>query len=367
MSLKATRLLLIVVSVLLVAYALEPYVRSYLLSAKASRVVTPRADLADFERTTIALFEGVSPAVVQVVVLNDKPSPFGRGRGGSELRPEGTGTGFVWDGAGNIITNAHVVGTARSVAIRTATGILASADVIGVARNYDIAVVRVTGRGTVPTPIPIGSSADLKVGQWVFAVGNPFGLDQTLTTGVISALKRRLPTTEGREISDVIQIDAAINPGNSGGPLLDSAGRVIGMNTAIVSPSGASAGIGFAIPIDVVNRVVPQLISRGRAPTPGIGIITGDEEFVARAGVEGVIIIRTTPGSPAERARLRGLDISAGTIGDVIVGVNGKPVRRLAELTEAFEPLKLPSTVQLDVLRGSERRTVSVEVVDIGE
>src|SRR5262249_24531763 len=153
----------------------------------------------------------------------------------------------------------------------------------------------------------IGSSADLKVGQSVFAIGNPFGLDQTLTTGVISALKRRLPTSGGREISNVIQTDTAINPGNSGGPLLDSAGRVIGVHPAILAPSGTSAGIGFAIPSDAVNRVVPEIIARGSVPTPGIGIIAASEDAATRAGVEGVVIVRTMPGSPAERAGLRGI------------------------------------------------------------
>jgi 2-alkenal reductase len=175
-----------------------------------------------------------------------------------------------------------------------------------------------------------------------------------------------LPTAAGREISDVIQTDAAINPGNSGGPLLDSAGRVIGVNTAIISPSGTSAGIGFAIPIDVVNRVVPELINNGRVPTPGIGIVVANEELAARAGVEGIIIVRTTSGSPAERAGLRGVNIARGTLGDVIVAVQNKPVRRLADLTEILERLKLPTTVELTVQRGSERRQVTVEVVDIG-
>src|SRR5262249_13676269 len=154
-------------------------------------------------------------------------------------------------------------------------------------------------------------------------------LDETLTTGVISALKRRLPTQSGREIGDVIQTDAAINPGNSGGPLLDSAGRVIGVHTAIISPSGSSAGIGFPIPIDVVNRVVPELIAKGYVPTPGIGIVSASEEQAARAGVEGVVIVRTMPGSAAERAGLRGIDPSSRKLGDIIVGANGKPVRRL--------------------------------------
>jgi 2-alkenal reductase len=366
MQYRATRIVLAIAGVLFGLYVLEPYVRVYVLSASAPRAVEPRGTLAEFEQTTIALFARVSPSVVQVVTLGEQTNSFGLSEGSNELRAEGTGTGFVWDAAGNVVTNAHVIGKARRVAIRTATGSFVAAEVIGSAPNYDIAVVRVTGRAAIPAPIPIGSSADLKVGQWVFAVGNPFGLDQTLTTGVISALKRRLPTAAGREISGVIQTDAAINPGNSGGPLLDSAGRVIGVNTAIISPSGTSAGIGFAIPIDVVNRVVPGLIGKGRVPTPGIGIIVGSEELAARAGVEGVIIIRTTPDSPAERAGLRGVDMASGVLGDVIVAVNDRAVRRLADLTEILEGLKLPTTVSLTVQRGSQRRTVTVEVVDIG-
>jgi 2-alkenal reductase len=362
----SSRIVLVIATVLIGLYVLEPYVRALLLSSSTPRAIEPRGALAEFERTSIALFESVSPSVVQVVALSESGAPFELDGGGTRRQAQGAGTGFVWDRAGNVVTNAHVIGTARKVAIRTASGSFVDADVIGTAPNYDIAVVRVTGRAATPGPIPIGSSAELKVGQWVYAVGNPFGLDQTLTTGVISALKRRLPTAAGREISDVIQTDAAINPGNSGGPLLDSAGRVIGVNTAIISPSGTSAGIGFAIPIDVVNRVVPELISNGRVPTPGIGIVVANEELAARAGVEGIIIVRTTSGSPAERAGLRGVNIARGTLGDVIVAVQNRPVRRLADLTEILERLKLPTTVELTVQRGSERRQVTVEVVDIG-
>jgi S1-C subfamily serine protease len=366
MSPKTTRIGLILAALLIGLYTFEPYMRAYVFTATAPRAIEARGDLAEFERTTITLFERVSPSVVQVVVLGGRTGPFDGNFGNNALKAEGTGTGFVWDGAGNVVTNAHVVGSSRKVAVRTASGSFIAADVIGVAPRYDIAVVRVTGRGAIPSAIPLGASDELKVGQWVFAVGNPFGLDQTLTTGVISALKRRLPTTNGREISGVIQTDAAINPGNSGGPLLDSAGRVIGVNTAIVSPSGTNAGIGFAIPIDVVNRVVPELITKGRVPSPGIGILTGNEELAARAGVEGVIIIRTTPGSPAERAGLLGVDVAAGTIGDVIIGVHGRPVRRLADLTEILEQLQLPAQVDLTVKRGSQTRTVTVDVVDVG-
>ncbi len=202
--------------------------------------------------------------------------------------------------------------------------------------------------------------------QAAFAIGNPFGLDQSLTTGVISALKRRLPTTGGREITNVIQTDAAINPGNSGGPLLDSAGRLIGVNTAIFSPSGSNAGIGFAIPVDVVNRVVPDLIRSGRVPTPGIGIVAGNEAAATRLGAEGVVVVRTVPGSPAERAGLRGIDAARGALGDVIVGANGKPVRRLADLTDHLEQIGVGKTVELTVQRGGSTTTVPVEVTDIG-
>ena len=277
----------------------------------------------------------------------------------------GTGTGFLWDEAGNIVTNAHVVAGAQRVAVRTASGAVIDGEISGVAPNYDIAVIRLARAGALPRPLPIGTSADLKVGQAVFAIGNPFGLDQSLTTGVISALKRRLPTNAGREISDVIQTDAAINPGNSGGPLLDSAGRVIGVNTAIVSPSGTNAGIGFAVPIDTVNRVVPSLIRAGRMPTPGIGIVAANEAVAARVGREGVIIVRTVPGSPAERAGLSGVDAASGTIGDIIVAVNGRTVRKLSDLTDALERVAVPGRVELTVERGGAQRTIPIEVVDI--
>jgi S1-C subfamily serine protease len=219
----------------------------------------------------------------------------------------------------------------------------------------------------LPAPVPVGSSADLKVGQTAYAIGNPFGLDQSLTTGIISALKRRLPTSGGREVSDVIQTDAAINPGNSGGPLLDSAGRLIGVNTAIFSPSGTNAGIGFAIPVDVVNRVVPELIRSGRVPTPGIGILAGDEALAAQLGVNGVIVADIMPGSPAERAGLRGVDTRAGVIGDIIVAVGDEPVKQLSDLTDRLESAGVGKTVSLTILRDNRQRTVEVAVVDVGQ
>ena len=367
---QLARLLIVATTVLLLFFLFQPNLRGYFLSASAPREVQPRGALADFERTAIELFERTSPSVVQVVVVRQQMDPrMLMERDTADLSPQavGAGTGFVWDRAGNVVTNAHVVGDARRVVVRTASGDTLQADVIGAAPNYDLAVVRIMSRGSIPDAVALGSSADLKVGQWVFAVGNPFGLDQTLTTGVISALKRRIPTTTGREISDVIQTDAAINPGNSGGPLLDSAGRLIGVTTAIVSPSGTNAGVGFAIPVDTVNRVVPELIRAGRAPTPGIGIIAASESLTAQAGVEGVVIVRAISGSPAERAGLQGVNPGTGTVGDVIVAVGDQNVRKLSDLTRALEKVPLPGKVQLTVMRNGVERKVAIDVVDVGE
>lgn len=363
------RLILLAAAIVAAVYLLQPQIRQTLYSATSPRTVEARGNLSESELATIALFERVSPSVVQVVVT---PSS-GAFSLDQDLPPEqstpgrlGTGTGFIWDGAGHVVTNAHVAGNSRQVAIRLASGEILRADVVGTAPNYDLAVVRISTRGELPPPVAIGASADLKVGQAAFAIGNPFGLDQSLTTGIISALKRRMPTASGREITNVIQTDAAINPGNSGGPLLDSAGRVIGVNTAIISPSGTSAGIGFAIPIDVVNRVVPELIRTGRVPTPGIGIVAASEEIAARTGTQGVIIVRTMPNSPADQAGLRGIDPRTGQLGDVIVAAEGKPVRRLTDLTDLLEQKGVGAQVELTVLRDGSRQTLSVKVADIG-
>jgi 2-alkenal reductase len=357
------RFLLLAVVVLFAGYLAEPYVSRLFFAAETPRPVTPRGELAQVERATIELFQRVSPSVVHVYAR-----PSGRdlmlmegGGGGVQ-----SGSGFIWDPAGHVVTNNHVVQGARPVAIRLASGEIVPAEVVGTAPNYDLAVLRLGRIREMPPPILVGSSADLKVGQAAFAIGNPFGLDQTLTTGVISALQRRLPTSEGREIADVIQTDAPINPGNSGGPLLDSAGRLIGVNTAIFSPSGASAGIGFAVPVDVVNRVVPQLIRSGRMPNPGIGILAGEEAVAARLGIEGVVVVRTLPGSPAARAGLRGVDPRTGEIGDIIVAVNGKPVRRLSDLTAEIERAGVGQPVELTVARDGRPVNVRIEVADVG-
>jgi S1-C subfamily serine protease len=359
---RFTRMLVAVLAILLAIIAAQPYVERLLFSASTPRAVEPRGQLSDSERSTFAVFRLAAPSVVLVVgrPAATTGSAVTEGEGGLQ-----SGTGFVWDAAGHVVTNNHVVEQAGTMAVRLASGEVARADLVGRAPNYDLAVIRIAVVRQLPPPLAIGTSADLQVGQAAFAIGNPFGLDQSLTSGIISALKRRLPTTSGREISNVIQTDAAINPGNSGGPLLDSAGRVIGVTTAIFSPSGANAGIGFAVPVDVVNRVVPELIRNGRVPTPGIGLIAANEATATRLGVEGVVVVRTAPGSPAERAGLRGVDLNSGALGDLIVGVDGKPVRRLSDLTDLLEEVGVGKTVRLSVQRNGQTRTIETEVVDV--
>ena len=328
----------------------------------AARTVDQRGPLSDAERANIELFERVSPSVVQVAARSAASNPLADEESGGAA----SGTGFIWDNDGHVVTNNHVVQNGSEVAVRFASGEVAQAEIIGVAPNYDLAVLRIRSAKKLPPPVALGSSTELKVGQSAFAIGNPFGLDQSLTSGIISALKRRLPTSSGREISNVIQTDTAINPGNSGGPLLDSAGRLIGVNTAIISPSGSSAGIGFAIPADIVNRVVPELIKNGRVPTPGIGIVAASEAVATRLGVEGVIIVRTAPGSPAERAGIRGVDLGSGALGDVIVQADGKPVHRLSDLTDQIEQVGAGKSIRIGLKRGSQTRDINIDIVDIG-
>ncbi|WP_026190596.1 S1C family serine protease [Methylobacterium sp. WSM2598] len=357
---------------LLALFVAQPYLTALLFSVEQPRAVTPRGDLAPAEAATVALFERAAPSVVYVFARR-APSVqdlMRQGTDGTEQGGQGseqTGTGFVWDAGGHVVTNNHVIQGGSEISVRLSSGEIVPATLVGAAPNYDLAVLRLGRVSAMPPPIAIGSSADLKVGQFVYAIGNPFGLDHTLTSGVISALQRRLPTQEGRELSGVIQTDAAINPGNSGGPLLDSAGRVIGVNTAIFSPSGASAGIGFAVPIDVVNRVVPDLIRTGRAPSPGIGIVAAQEEAAARLGIDGVAVVRVLRGSPAAAAGLRGVDPATGELGDIIVGVNNRPVHRLADLTAAIQEAGVGRTLELTILRDGRPRTLQITTADMGQ
>ncbi len=324
------------------------------------REIIPRGDLAGFERATIEIFNAAAPSVVYIFTENAVTGIFGT----RQIR-QGNGSGFLWDTHGHVVTNFHVVEGARRVQVRLDSGEAIDAAYVGSSPDHDLAVIRLR---TVPAriqPIPVGASGDLQVGQAVFAIGNPYGLTRTLTTGVISALDRRLPTAAGREVMGVIQTDAAINPGNSGGPLIDSAGRLIGVNTAIISGSGSSAGIGFAVPVDVVNEVVPRLITHGKVPRPGIGIVVLDEERSARLGVSGVVIERVMPNSEAEKAGLVGIDYANRLLGDVIVAVNGVAVSGLDDFLRLIQRSAIGQEVMLEVRRGDAVHTVAVTIMDI--
>jgi 2-alkenal reductase len=323
------------------------------------RAVTPRGALQPEEQAVVTLFEQSAPSVAYITTETVERSLFGAEVG------RGAGSGFVWDASGHVVTNFHVVEGASRVFVQLDSGQPIEAEAVGVAPEYDLAVVRLKRVPRALRPIPLGSSRELKIGQSVYAIGNPFGLSRTLTKGLVSALDRELPTTSYREVAGVIQTDAAINPGNSGGPLLDSAGRLIGVNSAIRSASGSSSGIGFAIPADLVNRVVPALINRGRAPLPGIGITPVAPELVARAGINGVVLAEVGRGTPAAEAGLRPYNRRTGDLGDVIVGVNGRPVETLSTFVAELDRAGINGQVELTVRRGERERRLTVRVIDL--
>jgi S1-C subfamily serine protease len=327
--------------------------------APEPRLVAPRGELAPAEETVIALFEATKPSVVAITTASRVFDPW---RQQSHEVPRGTGSGFVWDAAGHIVTNYHVIEGAAAAQVRLADGRVLPAGLVGAAPSHDLAVLRVDAGGDRPAPIPLGESASLRVGQSVLAIGNPFGLDWTLTTGIVSALDRAIPGQGGATIEGLIQTDAAINPGNSGGPLIDSSGRLIGVNTAIYSPSGSSAGIGFAVPVDTVNRVVPQLIRTGTYRPPVLGVVH-DERINAlarRQGIEGVLVLDVEPGSPAAEAGLRPARQNRfGEIvpGDLVIGLGERPIASSTDLRSALDQHAPGDTADLVVLReGREMR-----------
>jgi len=279
--------------------------------------------------------------------------------------PQGSGTGFFWDRLGHVVTNYHVIEGGDRFLVTLADQSDWEARLVGVAPDKDLAVLRIQAEHERLVPLALGESGNLAVGQRVLALGNPFGLDQTLTVGIVSALGRELKSPAGRVIRDVIQTDAAINPGNSGGPLLDTRGRLIGVNTAIYSPSGASAGIGFAVPVDTVRRLVPQLIEFGAPIEPGIGGVRFLSEWMAeRFGLEGAVLRDVARRSQGEQLGLQGIGVTRYgryVLGDVIVAVDGKPVRRLSDLLDAFEAAGVGGRVSVTVSR--ERRKFDVDVV----
>jgi S1-C subfamily serine protease len=315
------------------------------------------------EKSNIAVFESSKGSVVYI---STSKQVLDRSTLSVQTVPHGTGSGFIWDSAGHVVTNLHVVAGVSMATVRLADGKDYPATLIGLTRSYDIAVVQIQIPAGSAVPIPIGTSHDLQVGQRVYAIGNPFGLDWTLTTGIVSALDRSLTGENGVLYRHLVQTDAAINPGNSGGPLLDSAGRLIGMNTAIYSPSGASAGVGFAVPVDTVNRVVPELITKGYYASPSLGVQTNEtlSRAVARQfGIQGAAILRVRPGGPAAQVGLRGARFgrqSAIYAGDVIVALNGKAVDNVAGLLTLLDDCKPGEVVQLTVWRDGKKIRVAV-------
>jgi S1-C subfamily serine protease len=329
------------------------------------REITPRGELATDEKALIDLFERSRNSVVFITTKQAVVDFWSRN---VMSVPRGTGSGFIWDDAGHIVTNFHVIQGASEASIKLVDGRSFRASLVGVSPEHDIAVLKIGIGFKGPRPIPIGASSDLKVGQRVYAIGNPFGLDWTLTSGIVSAQNRSITEDDGRLLEHLIQTDAAINPGNSGGPLLDSAGRLVGMNTAIYSPSGAAAGIGFAVPVDTINRVVPSLVRDGHYEQPSIGISVDErlnERLEQVTGIEGAFVLRVTEGSSAEEAGLKAARISReGEFigGDIIVSVNGKKIESVARLLATLDDYRIGNTVRLGVKRGNKLIEISVRL-----
>ena len=320
------------------------------------------AELGAEEQANIALFERLSPSVVYVTNLAERRVGFSMD---VATIPQGSGSGFVWDKKGTIVTNFHVVKDAQNVQVTLSDGSVWAAKPVGFEPDKDLAVISIDAPADKLTPIPVGRSGDLRVGQKVLAIGNPFGFDHTLTTGIISGLDREIQAMTGRPIQGVIQTDAAINPGNSGGPLLDSRGRLIGINTAIYSPSGAYAGIGFAVPVDTVGRLLPEILKDGKATKPGLGVQIASSAVTRRLQIEGVLILRVVPGGPADRIGLRPTaraDDGSVVLGDILVGLNGKPLKDADDLYRALDPLKVGDKVTLEVLRDGKTEKVETRL-----
>jgi S1-C subfamily serine protease len=332
------------------------------------RPVAPRGALGAEELNNIAVFKAASPSVVNITALAVGRDFFSMN---VQQVPRGTGTGFVWDDRGHIVTNFHVIQGADAARVTLSDQTSHRAQLVGVFPDRDIAVLRIEAPKAKLPPMPLGASRDLQVGQRVYAIGNPFGLDQTLTTGIVSALNREIESVTRRTIRGAIQTDAAINPGNSGGPLLDSAGRVIGVNTAIYSPSGASAGIGFAIPIDEVNRIVPRLIRDGRMVRPALGVTAGPEGMTRALNLpRGVPVVRVAPNGPAQAAGVQPFTRGAegGIVaGDVITAVNDDAVADFDDMLTALERYNPGDKATLTLWRAGKTRKVTVTLTESDE
>lgn len=325
-------------------------------SAAGKRATADFGGFGPHESAVISLFEDAAPSVV--FITTSTLSQRGWSTDVTEI-PKGTGTGFMWDRDGHIVTNYHVLEGGNKFKVTLSDQTSYDAVVVGAEPGKDLAVLKIDAPDRMIKPLPVGTSMNLKVGQFAYAIGNPFGFDQTLTTGVISALGREITAVNGQKIYDVIQTDAAINPGNSGGPLLDSSGRLIGVNTAIYSPSGAYSGIGFSIPVDVVQIVVPDLVSYGRVNRPWMGVELVPPNYI---NVSGAMIHNVLQGSPADRAGLRGLGRARnGSLlpGDLILSIDDNDIRSNIDLMDALDNYKPGDEVKiLFDRRGEEKTTI---------
>ena len=353
--------LLLLAAILFLVWRFWPEHNGGIDPAATQRAVTPRGSFREEEKLNIELVKNASPSVVHITSVAVSRDFFLDAR----QVQQGTGSGVVWDKNGHIVTNYHVVKGAQAARVTLADHSNWDAKQIFYDADRDLAVVSIDAGKDRLHPIPLGKSSDLQVGQLVFAIGNPFGLDNTVTRGIVSALGRQIESSTHQIIKGVIQTDAAINPGNSGGPLLDSAGRLIGINTAIISPSGTSAGIGFAMPVDEVNRVVTQLIRHGKIVRPGLGIQEAPDQVTRKWGIPGVLILNITPDGPAAKAGLQPTrrDEEGNIIpGDAIVAIDGKEVNTANELYTILEQHAVGDEVTLTVWRDGERSTVKVKL-----
>lgn len=337
-------------------------------AALAAAQLDPTPEYLSFatedEANSTEIYRAASPAVVHVTNVAVQRSLFNRNV--MEV-PQGSGSGFVWDRNGLVVTNFHVIARANRLVVELQDNSTWDAEVIGVAPAKDLAVLRIEAPEELLFPLPVGDSSELEIGRKVLAIGNPFGLDTTLTTGVVSALGREIRAPNNRVIRNVIQTDAAINPGNSGGPLLNSLGQLVGVNTAIYSPSGASAGIGFAIPVNTVMEVVPQLISFGRLYRPVIGIELASDNWARRYRIEGVPVVRAFPGMPAAKAGMRGVWRNYRgevMLGDVIVALNGTPVKSSDDYLSFMEKQKPGARVVVTARRDGVDQDFTIELAE---
>lgn len=353
-------IILLCLLVLSMLYLVETYTQSNKVILKEP---APKQELYLDEKKTIKLFQEASPSVAFITTKVNVRDYWSRN---IYTVPKGTGSGFIWDEKGHVVTNFHVIQGASEASIRFNDGKSYKASLIGVSPEHDLAVLKIFSILDKKPALKIGTSNDLQVGQKVFAIGNPFGLDYTLTSGIISALNRTLDTEENFVIENLIQTDAAINPGNSGGPLLDSSGRLIGVNTAIYSPSGASAGVGFAVPVDIVNKVISSIIANGKYQRPSIGIVINDElnQMIQKQyDIQGVVILEVKNNSAAQIAGLRGSKLDRFNniiVGDIITHIDNRQITSTSKFLNVLDEYKSGDTIKLHIIRKNEQYIVDV-------